>query len=102
MSGIENFNRERFFDVANNLRVHGYFVNNPAEISGGDDWKWEDYMKKAIRKMMEADALFVLEGYETSRGANIEIKLAKQLGMEVFFERPTTNHQKRLQVVALP
>jgi len=86
MTGIENFNRERFDAVAARLRTEGFTVFSPSEIIGTDDWSWSDYMRVSLKGMMESRALYVLQGYETSKGACIEIELAKQLDMNIIYE----------------
>lgn len=87
MTGLPEFNYPRFNKVAKRLRNAGYKVYNPAEITGDDGWSWEDYMKNALKMMLECDLVIVLESYESSRGANIEINLAKELGMCIITEK---------------
>lgn len=86
MTGIENYNYDRFNQVAKVLRECGCFVINPAEMKSEKHWEWKDYMKEAIKMMMDADVLFVLKNYETSVGSNIEINLAKELGIGVIYQ----------------
>ncbi len=40
-------------------------------------------MRRAIAALMQADAVVKLPGWNQSRGANIEVKLAVNLGMPV-------------------
>lgn len=86
MSDIKDFNRPRFNFVANNLRRTGADVFNPAEIKGKQHWGWTEYMREALKGMMFCDELYVLDGWETSRGAKIEIELAKKLSMPIKYE----------------
>jgi len=86
MTGIENYNYNKFNLVAKALRESGCNVINPAEMNSEVDWEWKDFMKEAIKMMMDADVLFVLNGYETSIGANVEIELAEKLGIGVVYQ----------------
>src|SRR5699024_676690 len=95
MTGIENYNYNKFNLVAKALRESGCNVINPAEMKSEVNWEWKDYMKEAIKMMMDADVLFVLSGYETSVGANIEIELAEKLGIGVVYQ---SDFERELEV----
>lgn len=92
MTGLPDFNREAFFKAERELAklVSADFVN-PARINGTETegWKWADYMRVALREMMAADCIYMLEGWEKSKGALLELEVAKQLGMSVMFQQPT-------------
>jgi hypothetical protein len=49
---------------------------------------WEDSMRVCIRVMMSADAVLVLPGWEGSRGALVEVRIARDIGMPVSEEIP--------------
>ena len=83
MSGIEFHNYPAFHAAAKHLRAQGYTVINPAEIEP-DEQTWEAFMRADIKALMDADAVAVLPGWEQSRGAKIEVELARQLGMEIY------------------
>lgn len=86
MTGLPDYNRPQFNAAAAQLRATGHIVHNPAEIAGQPDWEWSDYMRHALKAMLECDTLFVLTGYQTSKGATIEIELAGTLGMPVIYQ----------------
>ena len=87
MTGYENFNYDAFNAAAEQLRARGYEVFNPAENDkqGEDfqskDWSW--YMRQSLKQIAEVDVVYRLDGWQESKGAVIEIKLALQLGIEV-------------------
>lgn len=84
MSGIEEHNYPAFHALAASLREKGYEVINPAELSGDDRTKpWHHYMKQDLKAMMDCDAVVVLPGWEASKGANVEVQLARELKMPV-------------------
>jgi hypothetical protein len=81
MSGIEDFNRPAFHREAARLRSIGHRVDNPAENVGAPGAEWSDYMRIGIRQLIKCDTIALLPGWETSRGAQIEHRLALDLGI---------------------
>lgn len=83
MSGLPEFNYPAFNEVAEVLRRAGLQVENPAE--NPDQQTWLDYMRLSLRQISRADAVLMLEGWQRSRGAAIEQRLAEMLGLQVFY-----------------
>ncbi|CAH1190340.1 hypothetical protein PAECIP111893_00283 [Paenibacillus plantiphilus] len=83
MTGFEDLNFPAFFDAEDNLRALGYEIINPARIDQPDK-SWVACMKRDIVEMMAADTVVTLPGWEKSKGAQIEVELAKRLGMQVY------------------
>jgi hypothetical protein len=88
MTGIEDFNYPEFFRVERELRDRGYDVLNPARINemynrstAPRTWRW--YMKHSITMVAHADGLATLPGWVSSRGASLEVHLARRLEMPV-------------------
>lgn len=72
------------FDAAEKaLRAAGYDVANPASIGVHEGWGWGDYMRPALKLMLDCDGVALLPGWEDSRGARIERSLALDLAMYV-------------------
>jgi len=97
MSGLKNFNFPAFNVKAAQLRAIGWDVLNPAEMdleAGIDpnlDYTPLDYMRAARRDLYaldQADAIYFLEGWEESKGANWEWAHAKNKGLEIYYELP--------------
>lgn len=86
MTGLSEFNYPAFNRVAKQLRDFGFYVVNPAELSPTTDQSWEYYMKITIAGMVTCDGIFLLNGWEASRGARIEDNLARSLAMPRMFE----------------
>lgn len=97
MSGLPDFNYPEFNALAASLREEGMKVENPAENPVCETW--EDYMKQAITQLMKCNAIVMLEGWEKSRGANIEFDLALKLGMLVICESDLLTHKLSLMAV---
>ena len=47
---------------------------------------WAELMRKSITLLMECDAIYMLEGWEGSKGAIMEHFLAEELEMPIFFQ----------------
>ena len=84
--------KQHFRRIAAELRSNGLTPVDPTliELSSSpeeNDLKgWEDFMREGIKLLMDCDAIYMLEGYEHSRGAKIEKYLAFQLDMPVYTE----------------
>ena len=94
MSGYEEWNFPAFFKAEEELKLLGVDVINPAHNDGTDiekalesarfgkrDWAW--YMRRDLAYVMECDTICVLEGWQKSKGASLEVKVARALGMPV-------------------
>lgn len=86
MSGLPDYNRAAFIRVEQELMAQGHIVFNPARKRLGKNATWDDYMRLGIADLMRCDTIHLLPGYEDSRGATIELELAKELGMTITFE----------------
>ncbi|PWI56062.1 DUF4406 domain-containing protein [Sulfoacidibacillus thermotolerans] len=84
MSGLPDYNYPAFFEAESALFSQGYLVANPARTNLPEGSPWEAYMRDDLRKMLGADAVVVLPGWETSRGARLEVQVAEALGMPIF------------------
>jgi hypothetical protein len=56
-------------------------VVSPADLKLSKDIPWEVSMKAAITEMLKCDGVALLENWESSRGAVIELELAEKLSM---------------------
>ena len=82
MTGLPEFNYPAFHAAAEALQVKGYATFNPADIDpGGVTRSWDWYMRRALKMMLDADGVALIEGWEISRGARIEKRLAYNLQM---------------------
>lgn len=83
ISNYEGF-REHFKREEKRLKEHGHTILNPAVLPPG--LTQEEYMRICIPMLNICEAIYMLEGWETSVGANIEYQLAKQANKEIYFE----------------
>ena len=82
MTGQPGLNFTAFREAANELRTRGFVVINPADLEQPDK-EWSACMRVDIAELLKADTIAVLEGWQKSRGARLEVHIARELGMEV-------------------
>ncbi|MGI8905943.1 MAG: DUF4406 domain-containing protein [Candidatus Sumerlaeaceae bacterium] len=85
MRGIPGMNHTAFHEAEERLTALGYVVINPAriedEFSGVD---WAGCLRRDIALIVtRCQTLAVLPGWEHSRGASLEVHIARALGMKV-------------------
>lgn len=83
MTGLPDFNYPAFHAAAKKLRDAGVVVENPAENQPPECGTWAGYMRNALVQMLRCEAVVMLPGWESSRGASVEWRLAVELGMTV-------------------
>lgn len=82
MTGLPGYNYPTFHAAARRLRSLGYYVFNPAESFDGDTSRpREDYMRKDIEMLLQADMVALLPGWEKSKGVAVELAVATSLGL---------------------
>lgn len=101
MSGLPDFNYPAFFAAEAALEALGHTPLNPAKNDGqtveeaiassgtneNPAHPWEYYLRRDIPKVVSADALVMLPGWQKSRGANLEVHIATSLGMPLYILR---------------
>lgn len=88
MSGIVDHNFPAFHAAAKRLRAKGFTVINPAEINADAvdvvrPWAW--YMRRDIAELVKCHTIYLLPGWENSKGAMLERHIAERLGMHVIY-----------------
>jgi hypothetical protein len=68
------------------LKEKGHSVVNPMVLKHDHDKTWLSYMKEDIVALMQCETIYMLKGWDLSRGAVIEFNLAKELGFKIMFE----------------
>ena len=95
MTGIKDSNYPAFHKAAASLRASGYEVENPADNPAPPCETWEGYMRMALRQLVKCDQIALLPGWERSRGATIEARLAADLGMRRIYITQEPPEQKK-------
>ncbi len=83
MSGYRDHNFPAFHAAAKRLREMGYDVINPAEIEQENLLDWSACLRNDLRELLRANAVVTLSGWQHSRGARLEVHVARALGMPV-------------------
>lgn len=81
ISGYLHHNRPAFAAAQEALEATGYTVVNPLDVTQATDW--QSCMRDDIKALMDCDGVALLDGWERSRGAKIEVSLATRLDMPV-------------------
>ncbi len=98
MTGIENWNFPAFFEAERQLLELGHEVINPAHNdgatyeealasanSGKRSWDW--YMRRDLTNLITCDAVCLLPDWRNSKGASLEVEVAKGLDMPLYILR---------------
>ena len=65
----------------------GYMVVNPARLDEvANNLTYEQYMQICYRLVDIADIIFMVSGWQKSKGANAELSYAKSLGKKVMYQ----------------
>lgn len=83
MTGLPDYNYPAFHAAAAELRAQGIHVRSPAEHDHGTHQPYDFYMRLALRALLDCDAILLLPGWETSKGARLEYDIAWALGMHI-------------------
>jgi hypothetical protein len=75
-------------EYSTSCRTIAMKIVNPACLD--EQETWEDYMKIHIPAMIECEAVVMLTGWETSRGAALERMIAHELKMPIYYEEELT------------
>lgn len=91
MTGIENYNAEAFNAAEKKIKelIPSAEVVNPIKLSKEVESKipnptYGDYMCKDLEQLLKCDMVVCLEGFEKSKGCEIEIYMSKKTGIPVF------------------
>ena len=68
------------------LLEEDYEPVNPFNNGLPSNATWEEHMRADLKLLLDCDAIYMLEGWEKSRGARIEYALAVDLKMDVQYQ----------------
>lgn len=91
ITGHTDLNRPAFESAEKLLRDLGHDPVNPHKLcfeivdtfTGSEEELWRECMKADVRELVTCDGLVTLPGWLESRGAKVEVWLAKSLGIPV-------------------
>lgn len=104
MRGHFQFNFDAFDSARDHLKEHGWNVVSPADLDREngfdpsrlpdnfdwmtvpDDFNLEDAIRRDVEAILQCDAIYMLKGWEDSKGATAEKSLAEWRRIEVMYE----------------
>ena len=70
------------------LELHGFQSVNPMKNGLPDEAHWREHMRADIALLLGCDFIYMLQGWELSKGAKLELDVASSCGIKVLFENP--------------
>ena len=92
MTGLPEFNYPAFAAAAQQLRNKGAIVVSPHELPAvdcpgcenvGGEHSWSEHMRVDLAALLTCDVIVLLEGWQQSRGAQLEKTVAEAIGLMV-------------------
>ena len=83
MTGLPEYNFPAFAMATEQLRAAGYTPLNPAANGADHSHSWQYYIRLGLLMLLDADAVATLPGWLSSRGAMLEVYVARALDMPV-------------------
>ena len=80
--------KHEFRTAESTFKALGFEVFNPALIDLGAEATWSDYMKRDIPELCKCDTIVMIKGWIWSKGARLERKIAKKLGLTIIEFNP--------------
>ena len=87
ITGVDDY-MTHFSKAESKLIEDGYSVVNPAKVNGmlPQDTDYEEYMKMSMCMLDMCDYIYLLKGWQDSRGANREYGYALAKDKTIMFE----------------
>lgn len=84
ITGTKDF-MERFAEVEEKLKWQGHMVYNPAKANSymPEGTTYEEYMEVSFTLLKMADTIYMMSGWEESRGARMELAYAEGMGYRI-------------------
>jgi len=90
MTGKDNHNIEAFNAAKKLLVDAGYNAVNPVDINNlltnQQRQNYSECLRYDFKELVDCDCIYMLKGWQYSNGARIELDIALNLGLTVFFE----------------
>lgn len=86
MTGLPDLNYPAFFEAEDFLVRCGFTVENPAWNTLPEGENYLGYLRLGFNQLVRCKGIYLLDGWEQSKGATWEFDLAVKLKMGVHFE----------------
>ena len=93
VTGHPDYNFPAFHLAAARLRELGLTVLSPAEDDENDpltppshaaEWPHQAYLLRSLRMLLDCDVIFLLPGWDSCTGAQLERQVASACGLDIF------------------
>lgn len=81
--------KKAFLTYEKELKQQGHFVVNPVTVGEVLKTKlkkepsYEEYMKTDLKELLDCDAIFLIPGWQKSKGAKFEKEVATMAGLKI-------------------
>lgn len=72
-----------FSEAETRLQEQGYEVVNPLNNGLPRESTWNEHMRADLKLLLDCDAIYMLDGWTNSKGAEIEFNLAFDLRINI-------------------
>lgn len=97
ISGLDyNEVEEKFDDAEALLDEIGFVPVNPLKSGLPKEATWRQHMVRDIAMLLDCDAIYMMDDWIYSKGAQIEYDIANRLGMIVYFATNMKIHNKQV------
>lgn len=76
----------KFTKACDEVRQMGHTPVNPCDLEHNHGKTWAEFMVNDIKAMLDCDGVYALSDWERSKGATIEVELARSLGKQLVFQ----------------
>lgn len=78
--------KAKFQTVETKLKAQGYEAVNPLKNGIPDTEAWEVHMAADIVLLLDCEAIYMLPGWEASKGATLEKNIAERTGKKIIHQ----------------
>lgn len=75
-----------FASAEERILMAGCLPVNPFRNGLPQPGDWREHMRVDLRMLLDCDAIYMLKGWELSKGAKLELDVASSCGIKVLFE----------------
>lgn len=83
MTGLPEFNYPAFRRAAADLEAAGFQVEDPSTNVNPTPDDYHGWLRAGLAQLITCDAVALLDGWEASGGARLEVNVAATLGLRV-------------------
>lgn len=76
----------RFQAAKDEVTALGHEAVSPADIQD-ESFSYQDYMRADLKLLLDCDVIYMMRGWDESKGAMIEYEVARVCGMTILFQR---------------